>query len=152
MLDQLLEFSTNHSLLVLSFFALSSVILFTEIRNISAKFASVGPSAAVSIINDESAVLLDVREPAEMQGGVLNDSIHIPLSSVNTRLQELDKHKQDAIVVYCRSGSRSRDVCRKLSSRGFEKVYNLAGGIMAWQDAHLPVSQPKKSKPKKKKK
>lgn len=144
MLDQIVEFSTSHPILVMSFFAIAGVILFTELRNLSQKFSNVGPSAAIGVINKQDAVLIDVREMNEINDGMLNDAIHIPLSAVNKRLNELDKYKDRAVLVYCRSGNRSGSVCRTLSGRGFEKVYNLAGGIMAWQDAHLPVSKKRK--------
>ncbi len=146
MLDQILEFSTNHPILVPSFFALIGLILFTEFRNFTQKFSTVGPSAAISIINHDNAVLLDVREVSEVSSGsMLNDALHIPLSTISKRLSELDKYKDQSVLVYCRSGNRSGSVCRTLSGRGFEKVYNLAGGIMAWEDAHLPVSKNGKS-------
>ena len=152
MFAQILEFSTNHPILTLSFLSLTGVIIFLEIRNFTQKFTSVGPAAAISIINNENTVLLDVRENNELGQGVLNDAIHIPLSAINGRLSELDKYKNDSILVYCRSGNRSGSVCRTLTGRGFEKVYNLVGGIMAWQDAHLPISKDKKKNKDKKKK
>ncbi len=144
MLEQILEFSTNHPFLVVAFLALSGLILFTEFRNLSQKFITLGPSAAISIINKSNTMLLDVREVSEIKAGMLNGAIHIPLSGIGKRLAELDKYKDDSVLVYCRSGSRSGSVCRTLSGRGFEKVYNLAGGIMAWEDAHLPVSTKRK--------
>jgi rhodanese-related sulfurtransferase len=146
MQEQIFEFSTNHPILVLSFASLLGLILFTEFRNFTQKFSSIGPSAAISIINKEKTVLLDVREASETKDGMLNEAIHIPLSALNKRLAELDKYKNDSVLVYCRSGNRSGGVCRTLSNRGFEKVYNLSGGIMAWQDAHLPVQKNKKKK------
>lgn len=152
MFDQILEFSTNHPILVPSFIALTGLILFTEFRNLTQKFTSVGPSAAISVINHDDAVLLDVRETSEVSGGVmLNDAIHIPLSTINKRVSEMDKYKNQPVLVYCRSGNRSGSVCRTLTSRGFDKVYNLSGGIMAWEDAHLPVSSKSKGKAKTKK-
>lgn len=146
MQEQILEFSANHPILVLSFVALSGLILFIEFRNFTQKFSSIGPAGAISLINNENTVLLDVRESNEIKDGMISDAIHIPLSAVNKRLSELDKYKQDTVVVYCRSGNRSASVCRSLSGRGFEKVYNLSGGIMAWQDAHLPISKNSKKK------
>lgn len=146
MFAQIIEFSTNHPILSLSFLSLSGLIVFLEFRNATQKFVSLGPAAAISVINNDDTVLLDVREQNEIGQGMLNDAIHIPLSSLNNRLIELDKFKDNAILVYCRSGNRSGSVCRTLTGRGFEKVYNLVGGIMAWQDAHLPISKSKKKK------
>lgn len=144
MSEQIIEFSTNHPILVLSFFALTGLILFTEFRGYSQKFSTLGPAAAISVINKESAVLVDIREMNEVKSGMLTDAIHIPLTSIGKRISELDKFKDQSVLVYCRSGNRSTGVCRTLSNRGFEKVYNLAGGIMAWEDAHLPISKKRK--------
>ena len=140
---QLLEFSTNHPILVTSFIGLLALIIFNEFRHFTQKFSVIGPSAAISLINREDTVLLDVRETAEIKDGMLNGAIHIPLSAAKSRLGELDEHKDDHVLVYCRSGNRSGSVCRQLTARGFEHVYNMSGGIMAWQDAHLPVQKTK---------
>jgi len=144
--EQLFEFSTNHPILVTSFVALLGLILFTEFRRLTQKFDNIGPAAAISLINHEDTVLLDVREQNEVNDGMLNDAIHIPLSAMGKRVTELDKFKDQSVLVYCRSGNRSGSVCRTLNNRGFEKVFNLSGGIMAWQDAHLPVKKRKNKK------
>ena len=49
--------------------------------------------------------------------------------------------KKKTLLVYCKSGARAGAACRELSKQGFDKVYSLNGGIMAWQDAHLPISK-----------
>lgn len=144
--SQVIEFSANHPLLMLAFGSILGLILFIEFRAVTKKYTAMGPAAAISLINNDKTILLDVRETNEIDSGMLNDAIHIPLSTINKRLSELDKYKNDSILVYCRSGNRSGSVCRTLTGRGFDKVYNLVGGVMAWQDAHLPVVKPKKKK------
>jgi rhodanese-related sulfurtransferase len=144
--EQLIEFSTRHSLLVISFAAVFGLIIFNEFRRLTQKFSNIGPAAAIGVINHENAVLLDVREQSETSEGMIADAIHIPLSVFPGRVAEMDKHKDATVIVYCRSGNRSSGACRKLTQRGFEKVYNLSGGIMAWQDAHLPIQKTKKKK------
>ena len=78
----------------------------------------------------EQMVLLDVREDEEVQFCSISDSIHIPMNEVPQRLQELKA--EDAVVVYCRSGKRSMQVCNFLVARGFGRVMNLRGGINEW--------------------
>ena len=82
--------------------------------------------------------LLDVREPYEVQiaqiGGYL-----IPQNDVPNRLGELDPAKE--IVVHCRSGARSQRIAELLKQNGFQKVSNLAGGILAWSDEIDPKIQ-----------
>ncbi len=144
--EQIIEFSTRHPFLVLSFAALLGVIIFNEFRRLTQKFSNIGPAAAIGVINHENAVLLDVREQSETSEGMIADAVHIPLSVFPGRVTEMDKYKDSTVIVYCRSGNRSGSACRTLTQRGFEKVYNLAGGIMAWQDAHLPIQKNKKKK------
>jgi rhodanese-related sulfurtransferase len=75
-------------------------------------------------------VLLDVREPWELDVARVADIVHIPMGQVAERLQELDPHRQT--VVICRSGRRSMDIARFLEQKGFKSVANLKGGILAW--------------------
>jgi rhodanese-related sulfurtransferase len=76
------------------------------------------------------AVLLDVREPWELEIARLADSVHLPMAELAQRLDELDPQRE--VVVLCRSGSRSLAVARFLEARGFRSVANLSGGILAW--------------------
>ena len=78
-----------------------------------------------------SMTLLDVREDWETTlAPVPTDLKHIPMGQVADRLSELDP-QQDTVVI-CRSGGRSLEVARFLTSHGFASVFNLAGGILAW--------------------
>lgn len=77
-----------------------------------------------------SVVLLDVREPEELERAAIPGAYHIPMQQVPARLDELPKDKP--IVVFCHAGGRSRRVAQFLAANGFEQVFNLDGGIDAW--------------------
>lgn len=79
-------------------------------------------------------VLVDVREAFERDIADLPDvgQKHIPMGEVMERWRELDP--DDEVVVYCRSGSRSASVVQFLISNGFERVWNLRGGVLGWQE------------------
>jgi len=83
--------------------------------------------------------LLDIREPFERDIAALKDDKHIPMREIPQRLAELDKSQE--IVVYCRSGSRSLQVCNYLVTQGFSNVHNLKGGVLAWADFIDPSMQ-----------
>ncbi len=102
-------------------------------------YQSTSPSEAIRMINHDDAVVLDVREDGEYQNGHIINALHIPQGHLKTRLKELEKYRDKAIIVSCRSGSRSGQACALLKKEGFESVYNLAGGVMAWQSASLPL-------------
>lgn len=75
--------------------------------------------------------LLDVRQPAEYEQGHLAGARLIPLKELLGRFRELEKGKP--VLVYCAVGGRSKVAARVLSGLGFAHVYNIAGGIKAWQ-------------------
>ena len=79
----------------------------------------------------EDLFLLDVRHTQERAYGVLPLDHHIPMHEIETRLEELPHDKK--IIVYCRTGNRSGFVTSFLESKGFHKVFNLEGGILAWK-------------------
>jgi len=82
--------------------------------------------------------VLDVREPAEYQIANIGAQL-IPLNDLPRRVGELDPEKHT--VVHCRSGKRSAQAVEFLRQNGFEKVQNLAGGILAWVDKIDPKMQ-----------
>ena len=79
---------------------------------------------------ESAVVLLDVREPEELEQAALTGACHIPMRQVPERLDELPKDRP--IVVFCHAGGRSRRVAQFLAANGFEQVFNLDGGIDAW--------------------
>jgi molybdopterin/thiamine biosynthesis adenylyltransferase/rhodanese-related sulfurtransferase len=76
--------------------------------------------------------LLDVREPHEWQICRISGATLIPLGQLPSRTDELNAGKE--IVVYCRSGERSGRAVEYLKKKGFPRVRNLRGGILAWRD------------------
>jgi rhodanese-related sulfurtransferase len=90
--------------------------------------------------------VIDVREDSEYKSGHIADSKHIPLGSLKSRLNEIESYKSRPVIVSCRSGSRSAHACGMLAKNGFTSLYNLRGGIGAWQGASLPVTTGGKSK------
>jgi rhodanese-related sulfurtransferase len=88
----------------------------------------------------EAPVVLDVREPWEVEIASLPDCLHIPLNEIPPRLKELDA--DSAIIVLCKVGGRSQRVADFLLNQGFTRVSNLQGGIDAWAreiDPNLPT-------------
>jgi rhodanese-related sulfurtransferase len=63
------------------------------------------------------------------------------MNGFDKQLSALEKHKSHPVIVNCRSGAQSSQACTRLRKHGFGEVYNLRGGILAWQSANLPVSR-----------
>lgn len=100
----------------------------------------VSVSEATLLINREDAVVLDVRETHEWSAGHIPNARHVALGQLQKHLSELEKFKGKPVIVCCASGNRSSAACGTLKRAGFERVFNLSGGIGAWTSAGLPVT------------
>jgi len=135
-----LEFVQNNLMLVGVAVASGGMLLWQTFGNRLSGLNQVSAAEATRLMNDD-ALVLDVREDKEWAEGHIPNARHIPMAQLSTRLAELDKFKDKPIVVSCRSGHRSASICRTLKKNGFENVHNLAGGIVAWEQAGLPVTR-----------
>lgn len=138
---QLMEFATANIMLVAALAVITALIIKTEIGSRFSKIQQLNVNDAVRLMNGDNVVVLDVRESSEYSTGHIRDAVHIPISKLVSRITELEKFKNKHILAYCRSGSRSNGACNTLSKQGFENVSNLAGGIMGWSSANLPVTK-----------
>ncbi|MES9900447.1 MAG: rhodanese-like domain-containing protein [Sedimenticola sp.] len=134
-----IEFIKQEWMLFASLLAISALL----IQNLLTGGAknNVEPIAATEMINREDAVVVDVRPINDFSQGHVIGALNIPLGSLKNQLGQLEKQKQKPVIVACRSGSQSAGACKQLSSAGFENVYNLKGGMMAWSSANLPISR-----------
>lgn len=140
-MSQYLEFAGNHPMLFAALGAVIGLIIWTEMRRFTQGYGSVSPTEAVRLINDDDTLILDVREDAELNSGVIGSAKHIPLGHLGKRLEEISAYKDKKVLAYCRSGNRSGTACGILRKNDFKEVYNLSGGIMAWRSANLPVKK-----------
>ncbi|GGD26646.1 rhodanese-like domain-containing protein [Hyunsoonleella pacifica] len=88
---------------------------------------------ADQLANEENAVVLDVRTDDEVADGIIPEAIHIDIykgQEFIDAIEALDKSK--SYYVYCRSGNRSGQACQIMEELGFEKAYNLEGGMLQW--------------------
>ncbi len=138
-MERLVEFGGNHPGLFLALAAIVLALAWTTFRGRMLGFRSVEPIEAIQLINHEDAVVLDIREEHELKDGKILNAVHIPLGRLKDSLDKLDKYKDRPIIASCRSGSRSHAACATLGKSGFTRVYNLKGGILAWQNASLPL-------------
>jgi len=135
-----MEFVQDNLLLVIAAAASGAILLWSFFRNRIAGINEINTMEATRLMNDE-ALMLDVREDNEWAAGHLPNARHIRLRELSKRLPELEKYKDKPIVVYCRSGYRSAHACSLLKKSGFTNPSNLAGGIVAWQQANLPITR-----------
>lgn len=81
---------------------------------------------------EEGYILLDVRTKGEYESGYIPGAINIPLSDIDEKIISFLPNKSQMILVYCRSGNRSREASDKLSKLGYTNILEI-GGINAWK-------------------
>ena len=94
---------------------------------------------ATFMMKREDALVLDVRDTKDYASGHIVNAKNIPLAQLESRLRDLEKHKNKPVIVHCNTGSASNNAIAVLRQHGFEKVYSLAGGMAAWREAGLPL-------------
>lgn len=129
-----MDFARDNALLIFALFA-GLALLWMRYGMYLRGVRQVNAAAAHKLVDDRRALLVDVRENKEYEAAHIPGSRHIPLSQFRRRLGELEKHRDLPLVISCRSGSRSARACLILKKNGFEEVYNLKGGILAWARA-----------------
>ena len=136
-----LQFLENNWPLILVMLASGAMLVWPLIKGRVSAVREIGPMEATALINRRNAVLLDVREPKEYEGGRIPNAVHLPHSQLASRGQELKKLTARPVIAYCERGPRSRTAAGALGKIGFSEIYTLRGGLRAWSEAGLPVEK-----------
>ena len=136
----ILKFLTDNILLVGVAFASGAMLVWPAVRR-GAAGASVSTLQATLLINQQNALVLDVREAAEYEKGHMLNARNITLGELESRATEIEKYKAKPVIVVCDDGNRSGKAATALRKQGFEQVFTLSGGIGAWRQAGLPLEK-----------
>ena len=136
------EFLINNFALVALFLASGVMLVWPELSKLAGSSdASLGTLEATRLMNQANALVLDIRDGKDFAAGHLPKARHIPLGELEARAAEIQKFKDKPVLVTCRSGSRSSSATRVLRKLGFTSVFQLKGGLVAWEQASLPVER-----------
>ena len=136
---EFIQFLQGELLLTGTLFALIILLIVNIYSEKNRKYQVVDTNGAVSLMDDDKLIILDVREEKERSAGFLNNDLNIPMGQVKAKMDSLDKSKN--ILVYCKSGTRSDRIADILTKNDFQKVSSLKGGFNAWLKADLPVQR-----------
>lgn len=98
-------------------------------------YTNIDVATAKSIADsNQEIIFLDVRTPEETAEGKIPGAIELDFRA-DGFAEKLDSlNKEDAYIVYCRSGRRSAETAQMMSEKGFKKVQNMEGGFLAWSE------------------
>lgn len=142
-MEQVIEFGTNHPVMVGGFIVLLILLIVTELGRLRRGFAEIGSMQAVNLINRDEAAVLDVSASADFHKGHIVGADNLPISQIQASNQQLMKLKGRPILVYCRNGVSSNQAAVKLLQLGLGPVSVLRGGIAQWQADKQPVTKGK---------
>lgn len=102
------------------------------------RYTDVSATALARMLAKKNFLLVNVHIPLE--GGIAGTDLAFPFDQVEANLTRLPTDKSARVVLYCRSGSMSSIAARALVKLGFTDVWNLDGGLIAWQEAGFPLA------------
>ncbi len=145
-MDRFIEFATREWALFLAAGLILAMLSHGLYRDLTRKYKKITPASAVSLMNNNEVVVIDVREQKEFNTGHIGNSRHIPLDKITDRAGELEKLKEKPLLITCKTGARSDLACIKLTKLGFSNLHSLETGIDGWQEASLPMTKATKKK------
>jgi rhodanese-related sulfurtransferase len=132
------EFIVNNIGYVALWVGSGALLLWPEISRLVGASSEIGTLDATRLMNQNSTLILDVRDGADYAGGHLPRARHIPLKELSKRIDEIGKYKDKPVLLTSKGGNAA---LRHLKQAGFTTVYQLKGGLAAWQQASLPVER-----------
>jgi rhodanese-related sulfurtransferase len=126
--------------LTIAWFAVLFMTLFTFFKSATQKYRVITNPEAVHLMNNEEAVVIDLRPIDEFQRGHIIGSVNLlPTEIKNHNVGKIEHHKERPVIIVDVNGVSSTTSAELLTKQGFEKVYVLKDGLAAWAGANLPL-------------
>ena len=119
--------------------ALLAVIIMLVLHETRKSGPSLSPQQAITLINAEQGVFVDLRDAAAFKQGHIVDALNIPAAKLADRIGELEKYRDRPIVLVCKMGQQAGAAGKQLRAARFEKVFKMTGGMMEWGNLQLPT-------------
>jgi rhodanese-related sulfurtransferase len=139
-MENLIQYVTNHPLLVGAAVLALIVVVTFESRMRATAFAAVSSQELIRLMN-QGALVLDIRKPEEFAAGHVSGAKQLPSDKILTAGETFKRFKDKPVIVYCDSGSLAAAAVRQLNAQGFTKAFTLRGGFAGWRAENLPVAK-----------
>lgn len=137
-MEAFIQFFSNHLLLCATTLVVLIFLIIIEWIRTKRNIFSVNPIQAIQMINQENAIVIDMREKEAYQNGHIIRSLSISADGMASELKKLDKHRSKPIIIVTQQPHLAHQTAARLLKQGF-KAYSLSGGINAWIQAELPL-------------
>ena len=144
-MQEYIAFFQENMILSLVWVGLLIALIASIVKSATAAYKEITVSEVTTLLNRENGVVVDIRTKDEYRKGHITDALHILPSDIKAgSFGNLENHKSDTIIVVCKSGQTAQESANLLAKAGFEKVSVLKNGLIAWNEANLPLVKGKK--------
>lgn len=136
-MQELIQFFSTNWTMSLALLIVFIMILINEVQFLKKKGKEISPQGAVSLINHDNAIVIDIRDAESYQKGHIIDAVQVAPEKLLD--DSKNKYKDKTIILVCNKGINAATLAVKLKAKGYKNPQVLSGGISAWQAAQLPI-------------
>ncbi len=137
-MQQFIQFLGHNWAMSTALIIVFAMILFNEIQFIRKKGKAISPQEVIKLINNDSAVVIDLRDKEHHLKSHIIDAISTPVDDFD-KDNKLNRYKDNTIILVCEQGLKSASLALKLRKKGYKNPLVLSGGMNAWLTAQLPT-------------
>ncbi len=139
-MNHFFEFVLAHWELWLAFLLILSILIAVELTEKISGGARLSPQQVVVLLNQQHALVLDIRDKATFAAGHIPGARNVTKESLDKKPKFWEKYRQKTLIICCTAGQQASIFGTKLRKLGFTQVNILHGGIQAWKDAGMPLT------------
>ena len=138
-MNEFVQFAIDNWVLSTAWLVVAFVLLSLQIKITAHGPKSLTTQMVTNLVNRENAVIIDIRGQADFNKGHIQGALNVPLTKIKDTTSDLEKYKDNPIIMVCANGIQVAAACQILRKAGFENVHKLAGGMTSWVGDNLPV-------------
>ena len=144
-MQEYIAFFQENLILSLIWVGILVALIMNIVKTSTAAYKEITASQTTYLMNREQGVVIDIRSKDDFRTGHITDAVHILPSDIKAgNLGKLENYKSSPIIVVCKTGQTAQDSANLLAKAGFENVSLLKNGLIAWNEANLPLVKGKK--------
>ncbi|SHF41600.1 rhodanese-like domain-containing protein [Vibrio gazogenes] len=144
-MQEYIEFFQQNMILSLAWVGILVALILNIFKSSTAKYQTISVNELTHLINKEDGVVVDLRSNDEFRQGHITESVNLLPSEIKSgSYGSLENRKSTPIIVVCKTGQIAQESATLLAKAGFEKVSLLKNGLVAWNEANLPLVRGKK--------